>query len=213
MASKKNLSTKMRHSIFIREYVRHGNGMKAAITAGYSSARAKVSASELLSRPEIRQAIESKIRAREKRLDISADRVATELFILGTSRITDLGEIIDGEFQPWDSAELDDIDIAAIAEISQITRESPDGTKNTKLRLKTYNRLEALKELNRMFGTTTDMNTLISGLRAYGLNIVKDAQERWHLIDERLPPSERPPLNVENFIEAEAEPIPVEEEE
>lgn len=212
MASKKNLSTKMRHSIFVREYVRHGNGMKAAMSAGYSPTRAKVTACELLTRSEIREAIRAKVRARKKRLDISADRAATELFILATSRITDLGEITDGEFQPWDSTELDDIDIAAIAEISQITRESPDGTKTTKLKLKTYNRLEALKELNRILGMGQDMNTLISGLRAYGLSIVKDAQERFHLIDERLPPNERPPLNMGSMLEVQAEPIPLEEE-
>jgi hypothetical protein len=49
----KNLSTEQRHAIFIREFSRHGNGMKAALTAGYSPTRAKVSACELLKNPEI----------------------------------------------------------------------------------------------------------------------------------------------------------------
>jgi phage terminase small subunit len=208
----KNLLTKQRHAIFIREFSRHGNGMKAALSAGYSPTRAKVSACELLKNPEIKKAIHANWQARRKRLDISADRVATELFMLATSRITDVGEIIDGEFQIRDTADLEDTDIAAIAELHQITKESPDGTKITKLKLKMHNRLEALKELNRILGIGQDMNTLISGLRAYGLNIVQDKQNRFHLIDERLPPNERSPLFLENFIEAEAEPIPVEEE-
>jgi len=33
------------------------------------------------------------------------------------------------------------------------------------------------------------------------------------LIDERLPADERPPVNLENYIEAQAEAIPIEEEE
>jgi phage terminase small subunit len=210
----KNLSTEQRHAIFIREFTRHGNGMKAALTAGYSHSRAKVSACELLKNPEIKRAIHANWQARRKRLEISIDRIATELLIMATARITDVGEIIDGEFHLRDTTDLDDTDIAAIAEVTQTTTENlTAGTKTTKLKLKMHNRLEALKELNRILGIGQDMNTLISGLRAYGLNIVQDAQERWHLIDERLPPSERPPLNVGNLLEAEAEAIPLEEEE
>jgi hypothetical protein len=85
------------------------------------------------------------------------------------------------------------------------------GEKIVRTHVKLYSRLEALKELNRMLGIGQDMNTLISGLRVYGLNIVQGADGRFHLIDERLPPSERPPLNVGNLLEAEA--IPLEEEE
>jgi len=187
--------------------------MKAALTAGYSPTRAKVSACELLRKPEIKRAIHANWQARRKRLEISIDRIATELLIMATARITDVGEIIDGEFHLRDTTELDDTDIAAIAELSQVTNISSDGTKTTKLKLKMHNRLEALKELNRILGIGQDMNTLISGLRAYGLNIVQDAAGRFHLIDERLPPSERPPLNVGNLLEAEAEAIPLLEEE
>jgi phage terminase small subunit len=208
----KNLSTEQRHAIFIREFTRHGNGMKAALTAGYSHSRAKVSACELLKNPEIKRAIHANWQARRKRLEISIDRIATELLIMATARITDVGEIIDGEFHLRDTTDLDDTDIAAIAELSQVTNISPDGTKTTKLKLKMHNRLDALKELNRILGIGQDMNTLISGLRPYGLNIVQDAAGRFHLIDERLPPSERPPLNVGNLLEAEAEAIPLLEE-
>jgi hypothetical protein len=82
---------------------------------------------------------------------------------------------------------LDDTEIAALAELHQATTESPDGTKTTKLRVKLYDRLEALKELNRILGIGQDMNTHISGLRVYGLNIVQGADGRFHLIDERVP--------------------------
>ena len=108
----------------------------------------------------------------------------TQIHIL----ITDVGAIVGGELKLKDTSELDDSDIAAIAEVSQIIVENPpSGTKTTKTKVKLYNRLEALKELNRMFGVGQDMNVHINGLRPYGINIVQDVDGRFHLIDERVP--------------------------
>ena len=108
----------------------------------------------------------------------------TQIHIL----ITDVGEIVGGELKLKDTSELDDSDIAAIAEVSQIIVENPQsGTKTTKTKVKLYNRLEALKELNRMLGVGQDMNVHINGLRPYGINIVQDVDGRFHLIDERVP--------------------------
>jgi phage terminase small subunit len=185
---KPRFTDEVRQSIFCREYARHGNGVKAALSAGYSRNCAKEQAYDLLKRPHIKQQIHSILRARRKRLDISVDRIATELYIIATSRITDIGEIVGGHFRLHDTSELDDTDIAAISEITQTVIENPkSGTKTTKTKVKLYNRLEALKELNRMLGIGQDMNTLINGLRPYGINIVQDAEGRFHLIDERVP--------------------------
>lgn len=79
----------------------------------------------------------------------------TQIHIL----ITEVGEIVGGELKLKDTSELDDSDIAAIAEVSQIIVENPpSGTKTTKTKVKLYNRLEALKELNRRLGVGQDMN-------------------------------------------------------
>jgi phage terminase small subunit len=187
-ANKLRFTDEVRQSIFVREYSRHGNGLKAAISAGYSPASAKERASDLLTRPHIKQAIHAILRARRKRLEISVDRIATELYMIAVSRVTDLGEIVGGEFQLRDTTELDDTDISAISEITQTVIENPkSGTKTVKTKVKLHNRLEALKELNRMLGIGQDMNTHINGLRPYGINIVQDAEGRFHLIDERVP--------------------------
>ena len=47
---------------FVNEYVAdpRGNATQAAIRAGYASARAKITACELMKNPEIQQAIERK---------------------------------------------------------------------------------------------------------------------------------------------------------
>jgi phage terminase small subunit len=183
---KSRLSDEIRQAIFAREYVRHGNGQKAAIAAGYSPHTATEQASSLLTRPHILAAVRGLQESRLNRLDISADRVAIELYIMGTSRITDIGEIVNGKFEICDTATLDDTDIASIAEIIEtVTENEKTGTKTTKTQVKLYNRLDALKELNRMLGIGQDMNTHISGLRAYGLNIIENEDGTFHLIDTR----------------------------
>lgn len=68
-----------------------------------------------------------------------------------------------------------------------IVENPKSGTKTTKTKVKLYNRLEALKELNRRLGVGQDMNVHINGLRPYGINIVQDVDGRFHLIDERVP--------------------------
>lgn len=189
--TKSRLTDEIRQSIFVREYARHGNGTKAAISAGYSPNCAKEQAYTLLTRTHIKSAIYALQRARRKRLEISADRIALELFMIATSRITDIGEIINGKFHLCDTTALDDTDIAAIAEVIETVTENPKaGTKTTRTHVKLYNRLDALKELNRMLGIGQDMNTLISGLRAYGLNIVQEPDGTYRLIDERVQPIE-----------------------
>ncbi len=45
---------------FVNEYLRHGNGRNAAISAGYSEKSADSQASQLLKLPKIKKAIESK---------------------------------------------------------------------------------------------------------------------------------------------------------
>jgi hypothetical protein len=84
--ARKNLGEEVRESIFVREYARHGNGAKAARAAGYSPSCAREQAYDLLTKPHIKKSIHGILVARRKRLDISADRIAPELFMIATSR-------------------------------------------------------------------------------------------------------------------------------
>ena len=47
-------------------------------------------------------------------------------------------------------------------------------------------RLKAASMVLTMLGLNQDMNTLISGLRAYGLNIIQDRDGRFVMLDERF---------------------------
>ena len=183
---KSKLPQDYRHSIFCREYVRHGNGAKAAIAAGYSPDSGKVQASRLLTNANLSDIIHGLQQSRLARLDVETDRLAMELYAIALSRITDVGEIIDGEFRICDTTALTDTDIAAIASITQAVTERGD-TKVTRTEVKMHDRLTAIKELARILGLGQDLNTLISGLRSYGLYVVQDTSGRYTLIDERVP--------------------------
>lgn len=52
-----------RHAIFVREYMRHGNGERAIISAGYSEKNASSAAARMNARPDIMDVI-AKIKAR-----------------------------------------------------------------------------------------------------------------------------------------------------
>lgn len=183
---KSKLADKDRHGIFIREYVRHGNATRAAVSAGYEATSASQYAQTLLKNHKILASINSLCESRRETLDIQTDKLAAELMIMATSRLTDIGEIIDGEFRICDTTTLTDTDIAAIASITQ-TRTERGNSKVTRTEVKMHDRLTAIKELNRILGLGQDLNALISGLRAYGLSVVQDTSGKYTLIDERIP--------------------------
>ncbi len=65
--------------LFVHEYLVDMNGTKAARRAGYSKARARFTASRLLSYPHIKRAIEKAQADRSERLEITADTVTQEI--------------------------------------------------------------------------------------------------------------------------------------
>lgn len=78
-----------RHDTFCREYIIDLNGTRAAIAAGYSEKSAKQQASDLLTRPYIQARLASLLKNRGEKLDLSAERVLSELATLGYSNIED----------------------------------------------------------------------------------------------------------------------------
>lgn len=69
-----------RRELFAREYLaRNLHGANAALAAGYSADRARVTASELLAEPEVQDRIAELATARNQRLEIKADEVLLEL--------------------------------------------------------------------------------------------------------------------------------------
>jgi phage terminase small subunit len=74
---------------FVAEYLVDLNATQAAIRAGYSKRTARQQASDLLSKPDIAQALREAIDAQQTRLEVKADDVLRELIRIG---LADLGQ-------------------------------------------------------------------------------------------------------------------------
>lgn len=77
---------------FVNEYLRHGNGRNAAISAGYSEKSADSQASQLLKLPKIKKAIQSK----EKEFEM-ASLITVESVLERILNIADDEEATNGE--------------------------------------------------------------------------------------------------------------------
>lgn len=87
---------------FIAAYLIEPTGEKAAIAAGYKPSRAKITAAELLRRPDIVAAIQAGQLERQERMGFDADRALREtLEIVAEARRgvprTNRGELVRGE--------------------------------------------------------------------------------------------------------------------
>lgn len=97
-----------RYAVFAREYVIDFNGTRAAIAAGYSARTAYSRASQLLNIVEVQNLIAERVSALITKLDLSAEKVLTELTRVGFSNILDYVTVKDGD---------------AFVDLSRMTRE------------------------------------------------------------------------------------------
>ena len=72
---------------FVSEYSTSLNGNAAAIKAGYSKKTARVTAAQLLAKPNIKAAVEKTQARRLTRADITAERVLTEIASVGFAEL------------------------------------------------------------------------------------------------------------------------------
>lgn len=70
---------KPQHRLFVSHYLKFGNATKAALAAGYSKKTARVQASALLSKPDIREAINKKVEKVIEKTDLSAAAVLAQI--------------------------------------------------------------------------------------------------------------------------------------
>lgn len=141
------LSAKRRR--FVEEYLVDLNGTQAAIRAGYSAIAAKVTASRLLTDANVTDAI-SKLRAKlSEKLEITAERVLSELARIGFANLADFycrdGS---GNIAVDVDALLDPGKAAAVVQIDMQT--SVDGAQTIKLKL--ADKKGALIELGKHLG-------------------------------------------------------------
>jgi phage terminase small subunit len=68
-----------RRDRFIREYLKDLNGKQAAIRVGFAVGSARQTGSRLLSRDDVRDAVERALSARNARVELTADKVLQQL--------------------------------------------------------------------------------------------------------------------------------------
>lgn len=93
LAPKTSLNRKQQ--LFVAEYLVDLNATQAAIRAGYSKKTANRIATENLSKPVIKAAIDTEIEKQKARINITADSVVKELALVGFANMADF-IVIDG---------------------------------------------------------------------------------------------------------------------
>lgn len=136
---------------FVAEYMLDLNATQAAIRAGYSQRRASEIAYQLLQKTPVQDAIAAAQEIREKRLDITADRVVAELARLAFADTTTAVRIEGGRVVVQDTDEMDENTRLAISEISE-TVTTNGGT----LKVKFHDKVKALELLSRHLGILND---------------------------------------------------------
>ena len=136
---------------FCEEYLIDLNATQAAIRAGYSVESAGSIGSENLTKPEIRERVESAMAERSKRTGITADRVLLELGKVAFVNPTDLIDPENGSVKETASPE----DRAAIAAIrvKQIPTECGMGVERE---VRMADKLKALEMCGRHLGMFKD---------------------------------------------------------
>lgn len=86
----------LRDERFAREYVIDLNGEQDAIRAGYAPKSAKVTASRLLTKPNVKAIIAELAKQQADKLDLKAEKVLRELSLMGFSSMQDYIAIDDG---------------------------------------------------------------------------------------------------------------------
>ena len=139
---------------FCYEYCIDLNATKAAIRAGYSEKSARSIGSENLSKPHIKRRIEEKQNDLSKAAGITALRIIKELEKIAFSNMGDL-RINWTTLTDWDS--LNDDQKSCIQEV-----ETTPGKYGDSLKVKFYNKQEALKALANLLGIKAPSRTEIS---------------------------------------------------
>jgi len=144
---------------FADEYLIDLNATQAATRAGYSEKTARSMGQRLLTNVDIEKYIQERISKREKRTEITQDRVLEELAKIGFAKITDFisyrdelrhvgftqeGDPIERSVFVMDIIDSDNVDGAVIQEVS-VSREG-----NFKFKL--HDKLNALEKLGKHLG-------------------------------------------------------------
>ncbi|MBM7869315.1 phage terminase small subunit [Clostridium pascui] len=136
---------------FCNEYLIDLNATQAAIRAGYSVETAGSIGNENLKKPLIAAYLEKRMANREKRTEITQDKVLNELAKIGFANIDDYVEVEDhGSYKDVKIKATKDIPDDKISAISSI-KQGPNG-----IEVKLHDKVRALENLGRHLGMFKD---------------------------------------------------------
>jgi phage terminase small subunit len=149
----------LRKRRFIQEYPVDLNATKAAERSGFSKKTARQQGARLLSNVNIQKAIQAALKKREKRTEITQDRVLKELAIVGFSDLKNYIEINDdtGAIRAKGFGEMPEGASRALESIREdrMVREDAKGEDsiiNEKVTFKLHSKLNALELIGKHLG-------------------------------------------------------------
>ncbi len=155
-----------RHEIFAREYVKDLNGTRAAIAAGYGEKGAHVRASQLLRNRKVQGLLAKLTKKHADKLDLSAEKVLSELSRMGFSNFLDYVNITEEGDAFVDLSNLTPEQAAAIQEVTvneYMEGKGKDARQVKRTRLKLVDKIRSLDLLGRHLKLFTD-RIEVSGL-------------------------------------------------
>ncbi len=164
-----------RQKRFCHEYLVDGNGAAAYLRAGYKSTQnaAKVSASTLLGKPEIKAYLDRLKAEQAQKLDFDGMLVLKELGAIAFFNAKEIVKLTIEGITPEKLDELPDVVWSAIASV----KHSDHPELGTKTEFTFHSKLTALGKLARYFAVDMNPNELISQVRALGYSVTDEFAE------------------------------------
>jgi phage terminase small subunit len=173
-----NPSSKLtdKEEAFCKEYLVDLNGTRAAIRAGYSSNSAAPIASEYLLKPNVKKRLQELIALRNKRLEVSEDRIIKELARIAFTNMAEYAAWSGDQVTLENSEDLDENDTAAVSEVGQtVTKEGGS------FKFKLHDKVKAMELLMRhrgMLSDKLDMTTKGNEIKQNVYNIINPEQKK-----------------------------------
>ncbi len=143
---------------FVAEYTVDFNATAAAIRAGYSEKTAGQVAHKMLQSPQIQKAVKEAISARERRTQITGDRVLKELARVAFSDAGDYARVVDIQPKKKGGTPIQTVVLTPTEELSADQRAAVSGIKEGKfgIEVSTYDKVKALELLGKHLGLFTE---------------------------------------------------------